>query len=451
MMFDFFWNLGSFIVALSILVAVHEYGHFWVARKAGVKVLRFSIGFGKPLFTWYDKMGTEYAISVIPLGGYVRMLDSRVDDVDENSIDKTLDSKSVYARMAVAAAGPAANFLFAIVALAIMYSVGVQNVKPVVGTVSESSIAQRAGILPGDALKRIGGEEVNSWQEVNFAVMSGLGEQRLEIKVVDANGQIAIRTLDVSNWKLDQKDVAPLASIGINPYRPDITTELAVIARDSAAERAQLQAQDVIVSFNQQGVTNWAHFVGLVQQAANQPSVLSVLRNGQEITLNVTPDGKELSDGQVIGYLGVVPKQKSWPEGYIETRQYGVFDSIVLGVQKTYALTALSFDMIGNLITGQVSVQNISGPVGIAVGAGDSVSYGLVAFLSFLALISVNLGVFNLLPLPMLDGGHLMYYLIELIRKKPVSEKTQELGYKLGAMMLLALTCFALFNDVSRL
>ncbi|OCQ23879.1 RIP metalloprotease RseP [Pseudoalteromonas luteoviolacea] len=450
-MFDFFWNLGSFVIALSILVAVHEYGHFWVARKAGVKVLRFSIGFGKPLFTWYDKMGTEYAISVIPLGGYVRMLDSRVDDVDEHNIDKTLDSKSVYARMAVAAAGPAANFLFAIFALAIMYSVGVQNVKPVVGNVTESSIAQKAGVQPGDAIKRIGGEDVNSWQEVNFAVMSGLGEQQLEIKVVDDKGQIAIRTLDVRNWKLDQKDVAPLASIGINPYRPDITTELALIAENSAAQRAQLKANDVILSFNQQNVESWAHFVGLVQQAAYQQSVITVLRDGQEVTLNVTPDGKEISKDQVIGYLGVVPKQKSWPEGYIETRQYGVFDSIVLGVQKTYALTALSFDMIGNLLTGQVSVQNISGPVGIAVGAGDSVSYGLVAFLSFLALISVNLGVFNLLPLPMLDGGHLMYYLIELIRKKPVSEKTQELGYKLGAMMLLALTCFALFNDVSRL
>ncbi|KZN46683.1 RIP metalloprotease RseP [Pseudoalteromonas luteoviolacea] len=450
-MFDFFWNLGSFIFALSILVAVHEYGHFWVARKAGVKVLRFSIGFGKPIFTWYDKMGTEYAISVIPLGGYVRMLDSRVDDVDEYDIDKTLDSKSVYARMAIAAAGPAANFLFAILALGIMYSVGVQNVKPIVGSVTESSIAQRAGVQSGDAIKRISDEAVSSWQEVNFAIMAGLGEQQLEIKVVDEKGQIAIRTLDVSNWKLDQKDVAPLASIGINPYRPDITTELALIAEDSAAQRADLKANDVIVSFNQQNITSWTHFVGLVQQAAYQKSVITILRNGQEISLNVTPDGREISDGQVIGYLGVVPKQKSWPEGYIETRQYGVFDSIVLGVQKTYALTALSFDMIGNLLTGQVSVQNISGPVGIAVGAGDSVSYGLVAFLSFLALISVNLGVFNLLPLPMLDGGHLMYYLIELIRKKPVSEKTQELGYKLGAMMLLALTCFALFNDVSRL
>ncbi|KID57643.1 zinc metallopeptidase RseP [Pseudoalteromonas luteoviolacea] len=450
-MFDFFWNLGSFIVALSILVAVHEYGHFWVARKAGVKVLRFSIGFGKPLFTWYDKLGTEYAISAIPLGGYVRMLDSRVDDVSEQDKLLTLNSKSVYARMAVAAAGPIANFLFAILALAIMYIVGVQNVKPVVGSIASDSIAFHAGMQPGDQITRIGDDEVASWQEVNFAVMSGLGEQRLDVKVTDERGQIAIRTLDVEGWKLDKRDVAPLTSIGITPYRPDITTELALVADGSAAARANVQAGDKIVSFNQQNISSWTQFVELVQLAPNKQSVITVLRNGSTITLNITPDARETSQGTTIGYLGVVPKQKSWPPGYIETRQYGVFDSILLGVQKTYALTMLSFEMIGNLITGQVSVKNISGPVGIAVGAGDSVSYGLIAFLSFLALISVNLGVFNLLPLPMLDGGHLMYYLIELIRKKPVSEKTQELGYKLGAMMLLALTCFALFNDVSRL
>ncbi|MCF6440433.1 sigma E protease regulator RseP [Pseudoalteromonas luteoviolacea] len=450
-MFDFFWNLGSFVVALSILVAVHEYGHFWVARKAGVKVLRFSIGFGKPLFTWYDKLGTEYAISAVPLGGYVRMLDSRVDDVSEQDRNKTLDSKSVYARMAVAAAGPLANFIFAVFALAIMYIVGVQNVKPVVGSVAPNSIAHSAGMQSGDLIKRIGDEDVSSWQEVNFAVMSGLGEQRLEIKVTDVNGQIAIRALDVDGWKLDKRDVAPLTSIGITPYRPNITTELAVVAEDSAASRAGVKAGDLIISFNQEKISSWTQFVELVQQSPNKQSTLTVLRNAQEVTLNITPDARETAQGIEIGYLGVVPRQKSWPEGYIETRQYGVFDSILLGVQKTYALTKLSFEMIGNLITGQVSVKNISGPVGIAVGAGDSVSYGLVAFLSFLALISVNLGVFNLLPLPMLDGGHLMYYLIELIRKKPVSEKTQELGYKLGAMMLLALTCFALFNDVSRL
>ncbi|MDK1285694.1 sigma E protease regulator RseP [Pseudoalteromonas umbrosa] len=450
-MFDFFWNLGSFVVALSILVAVHEYGHFWVARKAGVKVLRFSIGFGKPLFTWYDKLGTEYAISAIPLGGYVRMLDSRVDEVSEQDRANTLDSKSVYARMAVAAAGPLANFIFAVFALAIMYVVGVQNVKPVVGSITHNSIADRAGVQSGDLLKRIGNEDVSSWQEVNFAVMSGLGEQRLEIKVTDANGQIAIRTLDVDGWKLDKRDVAPLTSIGITPYRPNITTELAIIAEGSAAERSSVKPGDVIVSFNQEPIESWSQFVELVQRSPNEQSTLTVLRNGNEVSLNITPDARETAEGTKIGYLGVVPKQKSWPAGYIETRQYGVFDSILLGVQKTYALTKLSFEMIGNLITGQVSVKNISGPVGIAVGAGDSVSYGLVAFLSFLALISVNLGVFNLLPLPMLDGGHLMYYLIELIRKKPVSEKTQELGYKLGAMMLLVLTCFALFNDVSRL
>ncbi|TMO66586.1 sigma E protease regulator RseP [Pseudoalteromonas aurantia] len=450
-MFEFLWNLGSFIVALGILVTVHEYGHFWVARKCAVEVQRFSIGFGKPLLKWHDKLGTEYVIALIPLGGYVKMLDGRVDEVPEHKRHLAFNSKPVLSKIAVVAAGPIANFLFAIIVLAAMYMIGVQNVKPVVGGVTEQSRAETANFQAGDHILQLGDKSVSSWQEVTFGLMSNLGEEQVVVKVQDAQQQIRLRALPLNDWKLDKQDEAPLQSVGIQPFRPEITLTLAHVQAGSAAEKAGLQVGDTIRSIDSEPVQSWQLLVDKVKESAKQPLRIIVIRAQEEISLTVIPGANTLKSGETVGYLGVVPQLAEWPAGYIETRQYGPLDSMVLGIKKTYELISLSFDMIGNLITGQVSVKNLSGPVGIAVGAGNSVSYGIVAFLSFLALISVNLGVFNLLPLPVLDGGHLMYYLIELIRKKPVSEKTQELGFKVGALLLIALTCFALLNDVSRL
>ncbi|MFU2508344.1 sigma E protease regulator RseP [Pseudoalteromonas sp. ASV78] len=450
-MFDFLWNLGSFILALGILVTVHEYGHFWVARKAGVKVLRFSIGFGKPLIKWHDKHDTEYVIAAIPLGGYVKMLDERVDEVPAEQRHLSFNAKSVQARIAIVAAGPMANFIFAIFALAVMYMVGVQSVKPVVGSITEGSRAEQAGIMPSQHIVKIGDDNITTWQDATFALMASLGEKSVAVTVRDEQFQEQVKTLDIDGWKLDQQDVPPLASLGIVPFRPQATLTVATISANSAAAAANLQAGDEIIAVNGETMTDWTQLVNVIQQSANKSLQFSVKRQDNIERINVTPQGQPNNDGQLQGFLGVAPVVEKWPDGYIETRHYGPLDSMVLGVSETWRLISLSFDMIGNLITGQVSVKNLSGPVGIAVGAGTSVSYGFVAFLSFLALISVNLGVFNLLPLPVLDGGHLMYYIIELFRSKPVSEKTQEFGFKVGALLLIFLTCFALFNDVSRL
>ena len=450
-MFDFFWNLGSFILALGILVAIHEYGHFWVARKMGVKVLRFSIGFGKPLLKWHDKYNTEYVIAAIPLGGYVKMLDERVDDVPANQRHLSFNAKSVQARIAIVAAGPMANFLFAIFALAVMYMVGVQSVKPVVGSITEGSRAEQAGIMPSQHIIKIGDDDITTWQDATFALMSNLGEESVEVIVRDKNLQPRVKTLNLEGWKLDQQDVPPLSSLGIVPFRPQATLTIAAVTKDSAAEHANLQVNDTILAVNGETISNWQQLVNLITQSANKSLQFSVKRQDTIKAITVTPKGRIDNNGIEQGFLGVAPVVQQWPNGYVETRHYGPLDSIVRGTKETWRLITLSFDMIGNLITGQVSVKNLSGPVGIAVGAGTSVSYGLVAFLSFLALISVNLGVFNLLPLPVLDGGHLMYYIIELFSKKPVSEKTQEFGFKVGALLLIFLTCFALFNDVSRL
>ncbi len=450
-MFDFFWNLGSFILALGILVTVHEYGHFWVARKAGVKVLRFSIGFGKPLLKWHDKYNTEYVIAAIPLGGYVKMLDERVDEVPANQRHLSFNAKSVQARIAIVAAGPMANFLFAIFSLAVMYMVGVQTIKPVVGNVVEGSRAEQAGILPTQQIIKIGDDDISNWQDATFSLMSHLGDKSVAVTLRNENYQQTTQTLNLDGWKLDQQDVPPLSSLGIVPFRPQATLTIAAITKDSAAEQANLQVNDVILAVNGETMSSWQQLVNLITQSANKSLQFSVKRQDSIKTILVTPNSRVVSNGVEQGFLGVAPVVEQWPDDFVETRHYGPLDSIVLGTKETWRLITLSFDMIGNLITGQVSVKNLSGPVGIAVGAGTSVSYGLVAFLSFLALISVNLGVFNLLPLPVLDGGHLMYYIIELFRKKPVSEKTQEFGFKVGALLLIFLTCFALFNDVSRL
>ena len=239
--------------------------------------------------------------------------------------------------------------------------------------------------------------------------------------------------------------------MGIVPFRPQATLTVAAVTKNSAAEQANLQVNDTILAVNGETISNWPQLVNVITQSANKSLQFSVKRQDSIKSITVTPQGRVGNNGIEQGFLGVAPVVQQWPEGYVQSRSFGPLDSIVRGTKETWRLITLSFDMIGNLITGQVSVKNLSGPVGIAVGAGTSVSYGLVAFLSFLALISVNLGVFNLLPLPVLDGGHLMYYIIELFRKKPVSEKTQEFGFKVGALLLIFLTCFALFNDVSRL
>ena len=450
-MFDILWNIGSFILALGILVTVHEYGHFWVARKAGVKVLRFSVGFGKPLVKWYDKYGTEYVIAMIPLGGYVKLLDERVDDVPEEQKHLSFNSKSVYARIAIVSAGPIANFIFAIFALAVMYMVGVQSVKPIVGNVETSSRAAAAGFQPNDEFISIDSAHTQDWQAVTLSLMQHLGDADVPVQVRTESGATAIRNLDLATWKLAQRDEAPLSSLGITPFRPNTTLQLAQVMSGSPADKAGLQAGDTLISVNSKLIQDWPSLVQQIEASADKVMNFHVIRERQGQDISVQVGNNPTEDGLSRGFLGVVPVVEPWPQGTVQTHSYNPVEAVGLGVTKTWQMISLSFEMIGNLITGQVSINNISGPVGIAVGAGTSVSYGLAAFLSFLALISVSLGVFNLLPLPVLDGGHLMYYIIELIRNKPVSEKTQELGFRIGAMLLLGLTAFALLNDIARL
>jgi len=450
-MFEFIWNLASFVIALGILVTVHEYGHFWVARKNGVKVERFSVGFGKALWRKTADDGTEYVVAMIPLGGYVKMLDERVDDVPEQDQDKTFNSKSVYQRIAIIAAGPFANFAFAIFAFYLMFLIGVPSIKPVIGDIKVGSIAEVAQMPSNAEIVEVAGKVTHDWQDVNLALVGEIGSDSIVIKTKsDSSQYVRSYKLVTKDWQFSPEKISALTSLGITPYRPNIYNELARVGKDSPAEKSGLQVGDKLIALNGELLAKgWLDFSKKIKLYPNATVDITIERAGNEQIIKVTPKGIE-QNGHFIGFLGVSPKADNWPEEYRIEISHGLFSAIGESVKRTWNLITLSFDMIGKLITGDVSVKNLSGPIAIAQGAGDSAGYGFVYFLGFLALISINLGIINLLPLPVLDGGHLLYYLIELLTGKPVPMNIQEAGFKFGALALLALMGIALFNDFSR-
>ncbi len=447
------WNFISFIVALGILVAVHEFGHFWVARRCGVKVERFSIGFGKAMWRKVAKDGTEYTIAMIPLGGYVKMLDSRVDDVPQEMHQYAFDKKPLWKRTAVVAAGPAFNFLFAIFAYWLVFLIGVPAVKPVVGQVQPHSIAAQAGLESGMELKAVSGVKTADWESVNMRLVSHIGEQTFTMSVapIDSIGVEQQLTFDISDWRFDPDSQSAMSALGFTPYTPAISTTLAAISEGGAGEDAGLLAGDKIVAIDGQAISQWQQLVELVRNSPNSPLDIEVLRNGAVVEVILTPQSRELKDGSQIGFAGIAPEVAEWPENYRFDLQFGVFESIGKAIDKTSQVIGLTITMLKKLVVGDVGLNNLSGPISIAKGAGTTADYGLVYFLGFLALISVNLGIINLVPLPMLDGGHLLFFAIEAIIRRPVPEKIQEMGYRFGGAILFALMAVAIFNDFARL
>lgn len=452
-MFEFLWNLGSFIVALGLLVTVHEYGHFWVARKCGVRVEKFSIGFGKTLWRKFDKQGTEYVIALIPLGGYVKMLDERVDDVSEHDKQFAFNQKSVLQRIAIVAAGPIANFLFAIVAFYLMFLIGMTTLKPIIGNITQGSIAEQGEVKAKTQIMAINGQETPDWQAVNMALIGQIGEDEINISTRDFDSTyITKQRLNTSDWQFEPSKTSAMQSLGIEPFLPKTSTIVALLAKGEAGEKSGLTIGDEIISVNDVDLYgNWQAFVDIIQQNSNTLVTLDVIRNGDLEKINMLVGTRQHTDGRNVGYIGVSPKIDPWPESHKLDVSYGPITAMGKAVDSTWSLIVLSVDMIGKLITGHVSVDNLSGPISIAQGAGSSAGIGLVYFLSFLALISINLGIINLLPLPVLDGGHLLYYVIELLTGKPVPEKIQEVGFKIGALILLSLMSIAIINDFSRL
>ncbi|MBW3694357.1 sigma E protease regulator RseP [Vibrio sp. T187] len=447
------WNLVSFIVALGVLVAVHEYGHFWVARKCGVKVEKFSIGFGKSLWSKVGKDGTEYSIAMIPLGGYVKMLDGRVDDVPDDQQQYAFDKKPLWKRTSIVAAGPVFNFLFAIVAYWLVFVMGVPAVKPVVGEVTPYSIAADAGFQPGMELKAVSGIKTADWESVNMGLISRIGDDSMTI-TVSSPDNIGIEQqlhLDIREWKFNPEVESAMTALGFTPFTPEVSTVLVNIVEGGAGAKAGFEANDKIVAINNQDINNWPQVVEAIRNHPNAPMAVTVIRLNEEIKLTLTPDSRDIGKGQTIGFAGIAPEVADWPENYRFDLQYGVFESVGKAIDKTGQVISLTASMIKKLIVGDVGLNNLSGPISIAKGAGTTADYGLVYFLSFMALISVNLGIINLVPLPMLDGGHLLFFAIEAITRKPVPERVQEIGYRVGSAIIFSLMALAIFNDFTRL
>lgn len=451
-MLSMLWNLGAFIVALSILVAIHEYGHFWVARRCGVKVHRFSIGFGKVLFKHTDKQGTEFAIAAIPLGGYVKMLDSRVETVPEEQQQFAFDNKTVWQRIAIVIAGPLANFALAIVAFFLMYMIGINSAKPIVqGVVSDSPMSV---ITTKERFQvtAINERQVGDWEALNLALVGQIGEKEFNITIKALTGETiepnSTYRVSLESWTFDPKKESIITSLGLSPYRSAVQLKVAMVAEDGAAFEAGLKVKDELLAIDGVELLDWMHFVELVQNNANKQLTLKISRDGRVITQLLTPKFHQSSNK---GYIGVSPIVEPYPEEYRVKLQFGPIDAFLKGVEKTGQLTTLTFNTLVKLITGDISVKNLSGPVSIAKGAGMSANYGIEYFLGFLALISVNLGLMNLIPLPVLDGGHLLYYFVEVITGKPVPERIQEFGFKAGGIILIALMSVAILNDFNLL
>ena len=450
-MLSILWNLAAFIIALGVLITVHEFGHFWVARRCGVRVERFSIGFGKALWRRTDKSGTEYVIAMIPLGGYVKMLDERAEPVAPELRHYAFNNKTVGQRAAIIAAGPIANFLFAIFAYWLVFIIGVPGVRPVVGEITPNSIAAQAQIQPGTELKAVDGIETPDWDAVRLQLVSKIGDEHTTLSVAQfGSNQRQDKTLDLRHWAFEPDKEDPVSSLGMRPRGPQIEPVLSEVQVNSAASKAGLQAGDRIVKVNGQSLTQWMTFVTLVRDNPDTPLALDIERQGSSLSLTLTPDSKQVN-GKAEGFAGVVPKVIPLPDEYKTVRQYGPFSAILEASDKTWQLMKLTVSMLGKLITGDVKLNNLSGPISIAQGAGMSAEFGIIYYLMFLALISVNLGIINLFPLPVLDGGHLLFLAIEKIKGGPVSERVQDFCYRIGSILLVLLMGLALFNDFSRL
>lgn len=440
------WTVGAFLLAIGLVVTFHEFGHFWVARKCGVRVLTFSVGFGKAIWSRVAKDGTRYQVSMIPLGGYVRMLDGRIDDVSAGQEHESFSHKPVYQRIAIVLAGPVFNFIFALFALWLMLMIGMPSIRPVVGDVQEGSIAAQAGLQRGDQIYQVDNRRTEEWQAINLALVERIGDRQSVFTVRDDNGAERELMFDLTGWQFDPDVDSTIGSLGIGLFQPVIHTTLAQVMDSSPAAQAGLQQGDKIIGIDGTMPMDWEQIRSFIAGHAGHRAEFMLERNGQQLTQEVS-----IGDQDGMGFLGVVPEAEPYPAEYQFVMQYNPLRAIPQSIERTWQLMTLSVNMVKKLITGDVSVKNLSGPIGIAVGAGDHASYGLVYFLSFIALISVSLGILNLLPIPVLDGGHLVYYIIEWVRGKPVPEHIQEIGFRVGIVLLFALMALALFNDISRL
>ena len=450
---SFLHAAASFIVALAVLIVVHEYGHYLAARLCDVRVLRFSIGFGRPLASWrLGRDATEWSIAAIPFGGYVKMLDEREAPVAENERHRAFNRQGVARRTLIVAAGPVFNFLFAIAVYAGLYMHGLPEARPVLAQPAAGTLAQAAGLSAGDTVRAVEGDPITTWQDLRWRVLQGaLQREALRVEVAGTHGGISMHVLDLRNYPSEEVESDTLERIGLRLYRPQLEPVLGRVVPGGAAERAGLKDGDRVTHAAGARVPSWEALVQAIRSHPASVLRLAVERDGAQLGVDVLPDAV-IENGVRIGRVGAAPRiPDADSERIVVQVSYGPLDSLVKAAAKTWDISIFSLKMLGKMLVGEISWKHLSGPVTIADYAGQSAQMGWLAYATFLALISISLGVLNLLPIPLLDGGHLMYYAVEIIKGSPVSERAMELGQRVGLALLLVIMAFAFYNDFNRL
>jgi regulator of sigma E protease len=446
-------TIVAFIIALGLLIVVHEYGHYLIARLCGVKVLRFSVGFGRPLFARkVGKDDTEWMIAAIPFGGYVKMLDEREGPVEPAEAHRAFNRQSVWRRFAIVVAGPVANFLFAVAVYAGLFMYGLPEARPILGAPPEGTVAAAAGLQAGDTVRAVEKEPVGTWQELRWRVLqAALQRGQLRLEVLSERNHLKDVVLDLRGFPADDVESDALERVGLRLYRPPLEPVIGQVVAGGAAEKAGLMPGDRVVLADGKPVATWEALVAAVQARPEMPLALVFERGDVRQSIEVTP-ASVAAGGKRIGRIGAAPRlSAAHAEKMLVRVQHGLGESLWKAVAKTGDIAVFSLKMLGKMLVGEVSWKHLSGPVTIADFAGQSAQMGWVSYLTFLALISISLGVLNLLPIPLLDGGHLMYYVVEIVKGRPVSERAMELGQRVGLALLLVMMAFAFYNDLNRL
>ncbi|HZF23462.1 MAG TPA: RIP metalloprotease RseP [Burkholderiales bacterium] len=446
-------TLIAFVVALGVLIVFHEFGHYLVARLCGVKVLRFSVGFGMPLWKRkFGRDGTEWTIAAFPLGGYVKMLDEREGPVAAEERHRAFNVQPVAKRFAVVLAGPVANFLLAILLYWLLFVHGLPGIRPVVGAPLPDTPAAHAGFHAGDLIRRIGEVQVSTWQDVRWVLLeNALRKEAVRVELQSERGDINFGRLDLSRIGPEHIDGDLLQSVGITRYQPPLKPVIGRLIAGGAGERDGLKPGDEVVEVDGRPIAHWDELVSAVSTAAGRALTMRVRRTDTVFQLTVTPEAKT-EGGKTVGRIGAAPHvDEAEMKRLVTEVRYGPAAAAVKALERTWEVSLFTLKMLGKMIVGELSLKNLSGPITIADYAGQSAQMGWLAYLSFLALISISLGVLNLLPVPLLDGGHLMYYVAEIIKGSPVSDRVMEIGQQLGIVLLFSLMAFAIYNDINRL
>ncbi len=450
---DMLYTIAITLATLAVLVAVHEFGHFWVARRCGVKVLRFSIGFGTRLLRWTDRQGTEYSISAIPLGGYVKMLDEREGEVAPEELERAFNRKPVGQRIAVVSAGPLANFLLAIVAYWGLFIAGETGYAPVIGEVEAGSIADVAGLEAGQEIVAVDGRETPTWQALSFRLLDRIGDTGTIQFAVRYPGSSMVYESEgtLERWLASDEQPDLFGGLGLAMYTPEVPPVVGQVVAGGAADRIGMLPGDLVISADGLELPLWMDWVDYVRERPGQGINLQYRRGDQLLSTVIVPDSIEDESGATIGRVGVAVELPEMPPELLRQFDRGPLEALGASLERTGDLVVFTLSSIKKMLVGLISPKNLSGPITIAKVASASAKSGLEAYISFLALLSVSLGVLNLLPIPVLDGGHLLFYFAELLAGRPVPEKIQALGYQVGLFLVLGIMVLALYNDFSRL